>query len=119
MKVAKKAAIAFVAAMSLAFISAAPASATNTAPCEHRNDLLKIYHQGGATCFANSGTIAYDMYQVVQFHTGDNSIKIAYVDEEGRLRTKDYGKWTWDTGHERGDGTQIPLFPRIYQIWIF
>lgn len=118
MRVANKAAMALFAAITLCFISAAPASATNTTPCTQTGDLVTIIHEGGYTCFANPGTIAYEMYDVFYVWTGVNAVQIAWEDEAGRYNTMELGAWTVLVHEAQDDGTRPLVFKRIYQIWI-
>ncbi|WP_327109017.1 beta/gamma crystallin domain-containing protein [Nonomuraea glycinis] len=118
MKVFKKAVVAASAAFLLPLVTATPAFATNTTECNNRTDLVVIEHQNGVTCFANPGTIAYELHGVRRLSTGNNRVQVAW-ENNGTYHTRQYDKWVVVTSQTHGDGTPVgPIFQRMYQLWL-
>ncbi|MFI7454702.1 beta/gamma crystallin domain-containing protein [Nonomuraea sp. NPDC049714] len=117
MKVFKKAVVTASAAFLLPLAIAAAAPATNITECNNRTDLVVVEHQGGVTCFANPGTIAYELHGVRRLSMGNNRVQVAW-ESNGTYHTQTFDKWVVVTSQTHGDGTPIgPAFQRIYQLW--
>jgi hypothetical protein len=110
-------AMAVVAAISLAFTPAAPASTTVKTSCGP--DTVR-FADGNFTdiCFKGKGTIAYNIDRVTRFETGPNVVRIAWMDRTGAYYSQVFEPYYGRASKLQYDGSFTPLYERVYQIWI-
>ncbi|MDR1293820.1 MAG: hypothetical protein LBK59_02490 [Bifidobacteriaceae bacterium] len=63
-------------------------------PCGSRNDWLTLYSDA-TTCWANSGNVLVELYNVGAFRAGNNAGSFAYYWNSSRY-TRYFGKWASD-----------------------
>ncbi|MBL1094016.1 MULTISPECIES: beta/gamma crystallin domain-containing protein [Streptomyces] len=78
--------------------TAAPAAAINRvngSACQNRDDFFAAWNDG-KVCFANSGSVAVNIYDVWQVTTGANAGQYSYATQDGRYATAYPAQWvTW------------------------
>ncbi|MGP3991884.1 beta/gamma crystallin domain-containing protein [Streptomyces sp. 3N207] len=84
-------------------VSSGSAHAIEETRCGERSDFLEVWSHGKKLCFANTGTVPVEIYDVTSIQSGDNNIRywFQFREDDQRIMHRDMEKWDGWAGDRR------------------